>query len=212
MTEVVSSASHPGLTSPAPQETHPAWLRITHWVNAVAVALMVTSGWQIYNASPLFAGVHFPTQITLGGWLGGALLWHFAAMWLLVVNFLVYLALGVLSGRLVHMLLPVSARGFGRDLAAALRGALVHDDPSRYNMVQKAAYIVVILTIMVLIASGLAIWKPVQFSMLCDLMGGYDTARVVHFFAMTVLVGFFAIHVTMALLVPRSLLSMVRGR
>ncbi|MEM5398638.1 cytochrome b/b6 domain-containing protein [Paraburkholderia unamae] len=69
----------------------PGWVRITHWVNAIAVVLMVMSGWQIYDASPIFPAIQFPPSITLGGWLAGALQWHFAVMWLLVANFIVYL-------------------------------------------------------------------------------------------------------------------------
>ena len=57
----------------------PAWVRAVHWTNAFAMVLMIMSGWQIYNASPLF-DFRFSSSITLGGWLGGALLWHFAAM------------------------------------------------------------------------------------------------------------------------------------
>src|SRR6201990_680649 len=86
----------------------PAWVRIVHWINAVAMILMIMSGWQIYNASPLF-GFSFSPSITLGGWLGGALLWHFAAMWLLMVNGLVYLALGLATGRFRKKLLPITA-------------------------------------------------------------------------------------------------------
>ena len=77
----------------------PAWVRITHWINALAVVLMVMSGWQVYDASPIFPVLRFHSAITLGGWLGGALLWHFAVMWLLVVNFVVYLGLNIVSGR-----------------------------------------------------------------------------------------------------------------
>jgi thiosulfate reductase cytochrome b subunit len=190
----------------------PAWLRATHWVNALAVLIMITSGWRIYDASPIFASIHFPPAITLGGWLGGALLWHFAAMWLLAANFLFYLTLNVISGRFARMLLPVSPRGFAADLWAALRGALSHADLSRYNQVQKLAYIAAIADTMLLIISGLTIWKPVQFPFLREMLGGYDTARVVHFFAMAFLAAFITLHVVMAFLVPRSLLVIVRGR
>src|ERR1700712_3203078 len=85
----------------------PAWLRIVHWINAVAMIMMIMSGWQIYNASPLF-GFTFSSAITLGGWLGGGLLWHFAAMWLLVINGLVYLVLGLVTGRFRKKLLPIT--------------------------------------------------------------------------------------------------------
>lgn len=190
----------------------PAWLRITHWVNALAVLIMITSGWRIYDASPIFSSITFPPAVTLGGWLGGALLWHFAAMWLLVANFLVYLTLNVVSGRFKKMLLPVGPRGFATDLWAAMRGVLSHADLSRYNQVQKVAYIAVIADLVLLIVSGLTIWKPVQFPLLRELLGGYDAARVVHFFAMLFLVAFIVLHVTMAIFVPRSLSLIVRGR
>jgi thiosulfate reductase cytochrome b subunit len=191
---------------------HPVWVRIFHWINAAAVTAMCLSGWQVYNASPIFPALRFPASITLGGWLGGALLWHFAVMWILVANFLAYLGLGVVTGRLRKKLFPVSARAIASDLVAALRGKLSHGDLSRYNAVQKAAYLVVIADIALVVLSGLTIWKPVQFPLLRTLMGGFDNARIVHFAAMSVLVGFFIVHVAMVALVPRSLLTMIGGR
>lgn len=173
---------------------------------------MVASGWQIYDASPIFPAIQFPPAITLGGWLGGALLWHFAVMWLLVANFIVYVAANIASGRLRKKLLPLSIHALVTDIVAALRGKLGHDDLSRYNAVQKFAYLVVIADIAMLILSGLAVWKSVQFPLVRTLMGGYDNARVVHFVAMSVLVAFFVLHVVMVALVPRSLLLMIRGR
>jgi thiosulfate reductase cytochrome b subunit len=190
----------------------PAWVRVTHWVNALAVLVMVTSDWAVYNASPIFSGFRFPPAITLGGWLGGALLWHFAAMWVLVANFIVYVSLNLTSGRFRRKLWPESAASIVRDLVAALRGKLAHDDLSHYNGVQKLAYLAVIVDIVIVILSGLAVWKSVQLPLLRDVMGGYDNARVVHFFAMSFLVAFFVLHVVMVALVPRSLLLMIRGR
>jgi len=190
----------------------PTWVRITHWVNALAVVLMVMSGWQVYNASPIFPILRFPSVITLGDWLGGALLWHFAIMWVLVANFLVYLGMNIASGRLHRKLLPISFKSLATDLVAALRGTLAHADLTHYNAVQKFAYLVVIGDIVVVILSGLAVWKSVQLPLLRTLMGGYDNARIVHFFAMIVLVAFFVVHVIMVALVPRSLLLMIRGR
>jgi thiosulfate reductase cytochrome b subunit len=190
----------------------PVWVRVTHWINALAVVLMVMSGWQIYNASPIFAALHFSPAFTLGGWLGGALLWHFAVMWLLVANFAVYLGLNLVSGRLRRKLLPFSFRSLATDTLAALRGRLTHGDLSRYNAIQKLAYLVVIVDIVLLVLSGLAVWKSVQFPLLRAVMGGYDNARVVHFVCMSVLVAFFVVHVAMVALVPRSLLLMIRGR
>lgn len=191
---------------------HPLWVRVSHWINAAAIVLMCLSGWQVYEASPIFKAIRFPGSVTLGGWLGGALLWHFAVMWILLANFLVYLALGIFTGRLRTKLFPIGIRAIAVDLAAALRGKLAHGDPSHYNAVQKLAYLIVIADIVLVVLSGLAIWKPVQFPLLRTLMGGFDTARIVHFAAMSVLVAFFAIHVAMVALVPRSLLTIIRGR
>jgi thiosulfate reductase cytochrome b subunit len=191
---------------------HPLWLRITHWLNALAAIIMVLSGWRIYDASPVFKGFMIPLYLTLGGWLAGALQWHFAAMWLLMVNGLVYLGLNLSTGRMFTKFFPLTPRAVFSDLSAALTGRLHHDDLRRYNAVQKLAYLVVIVDLIVLVLSGLAIWKSVQFPSLRWLMGGYDTARIVHFCAMAVLVAFFVVHVVMVAIVPRSLLAMLRGR
>jgi thiosulfate reductase cytochrome b subunit len=190
---------------------HPGWVRVTHWINALAMLMMIGSGWQIYDASPLF-GFEFPRQIALGNWLGGALLWHFAAMWLLVINGLVYVTLGVLTGRFRRKLFPVYPREVLRDLFAALRGRLSHDDLSVYNAVQKLLYLGILLTGVVIVSSGLSIWKPVQFQWLTSFYGGYDTARYVHFAAMTAIVAFLLVHGTLAVLVPKSLRAMIVGR
>lgn len=190
---------------------HPAWLRATHWLNALAVLVMVTSGWRIYNASPLF-DFEFPKAITLGEWLGGAIMWHFAAMWLLAANGLVYLLFNAGSGRLVRKFFPLSPRAIVADLGAALRGRLAHADPREYNAVQRAAYLFVIADAVLLVLSGLVLWKSVQFPLLRELLGGYETARRVHFFAMAALVAFVLVHLAMVALVPRTLLAMIRGR
>ncbi len=198
-------------TAPAGAVIHPAWVRVTHWINVVAMVVMIGSGWEIYNASPLFPFV-FPRGITLGGWLAGALLWHFAAMWLLAVNGLVYLVLGVLTGRFRRKLVPIRPADVLSDARAALTGKLNHDDLSVYNAVQKLLYLGVILAGIVIVLSGLAIWKPVQLQELTALFGGYDAARYVHFFAMATIVGFLIVHVIMALVVPKSLRAMITGR
>ncbi|MFT5533600.1 MAG: thiosulfate reductase cytochrome b subunit [Burkholderiaceae bacterium] len=194
-----------------PDLIHPLWLRATHWLNAGAVVLMIASGLRIYNASPFF-GFNFPAQLTLGGWLGGALQWHFAAMWLLAVNGIVYLAINLFSGRLRRQFFPLSPRQFLRELGAALKGKLVHVDPRHYNTVQRVAYLFVMLDIILIVLSGLVLWKSVQFGLLRELLGGYESARRVHFFAMSALTGFIAVHLVMVALVPRTLLAMLRGR
>lgn len=187
---------------------HPFWMRATHWLNALAVLVLVTSGWRIYNAAPFFP-FNIPAGITLGGWLGGALQWHFAAMWLLAFNGLLYLALNVASGRLQRKFFPLSPKGILQDMASALRGKLSHADPRRYINVQKLAYLFVMLDIILLVLSGLVLWKSVQFGLLRDLMGGYEFARRIHFVAMAALVGFVAVHLVMVALVPHTLLAML---
>ena len=191
---------------------HPRWVRITHWFNALAIFMMIGSGWQIYDASPLFRSIYFPSQIALGEWLAGALLWHFAAMWLLVINLVVYISLGIATGRFRQKLFPIRPRDVWRDFTAALRGRLSHDDLTVYNAVQRLLYLGVILAAIVIVLSGLSIWKPVQFKYLTAIFGGYDTARYVHFFAMSSIVAFLAIHIVLALLVPKSLRAMITGR
>lgn len=193
-----------------PPPIHPRWLRITHWVNAVAIVVLVMSGWRIYNASPLF-DFRIPNEITLGGWLGGALLWHFAAMWLLGLNGIVYLLWNVGSGRLLAKFFPLTPRAVLADLLAALRGHLTHADPRQYNAVQRAAYLFVMLDAVLLVLSGLVLWKSVQFPVLREMLGGYEIARRVHFVAMSLLVVFVAVHLVMVALVPRTLLTMIRG-
>src|SRR3979490_2313536 len=189
----------------------PAWVRALHWRNAVAMVLMLMSGWTIYNAAPVF-DFKFSSSITLGGWLGGALLWHFAAMWLLMVNGLVYLALGFATGRFRNKLLPITPGGVISDARAALTGKLSHDDLSKYNYVQKLLYAGIIMVGVVIVLSGLAIWKPVQLQYLTALFGGYDVARYVHFICMAAIVAFLIVHVALAMLVPKSLRAMIIGR
>jgi thiosulfate reductase cytochrome b subunit len=189
---------------------HPAWLRAMHWINATAMTVMVLSGWQIYDASPIFA-FRFPHSITLGGWLGGGLLWHFAAMWVLMLNGALYLIFGFASGRFRRKLFPISPTGVLNDTVSALTGHLSHDDLSIYNQVQRILYLAIMLVGILIVLTGLSMWKPVQFQTLASLFGGYDTARLIHFFCMAAIVAFFVVHVTLAVLVPRSLRAMVIG-
>lgn len=199
------------ITPLAAEPVHPVWVRLNHWVNAVAVIVLVLSGWRIYNASPIFA-FKFARDFTLGGWLGGALLWHFAAMWVLMANGLVYLITNIASGRFVRRFFPLRPADVVADLRAALTGHLAHDDVRHYNAVQKAAYLGVFVLLIAVVLSGLVVWKSVQFPLLRTLMGGFDNARIVHFVAMAGLVAFFVIHVIMVALVPRTFLTMIRGR
>jgi thiosulfate reductase cytochrome b subunit len=199
------------MTLETTQRVHSLVVRITHWINALAILIMVASGWRIYNGAPLF-DFRFPSDWTLGGWLAGAIQWHFAAMWLLVLNGLVYLGHGIASGHLRRKLLPLAPVEALHDVAAALRGKLAHEDLSIYNAAQRAAYLGAIVLALLLVLSGLVIWKPVQFHVIGQLMGDYEGARLLHFFAMAGVVLFVIVHVAMVALVPRTLVTMFTGR
>jgi len=210
MTETVPAAT---LAAALPQRRpiHPVIVRLTHWINAVAMAVMISSGWAIHNAYPTLPW-QFPVWTTLGGSLIGGLRWHFAAMWVVMVNGLVYIAYGLSSGRLRRKLLPITPRAVVADLRAALAGRLSHDDISVYNAVQRLLYLGVIVAGILVVASGLSIWKPVQLRWLTTLFGDFDNARLIHFAAMSAIVGFIVVHAAMALLVPKTLRAMIRGR
>jgi thiosulfate reductase cytochrome b subunit len=188
---------------------HPLIVRITHWVNAFAMICMIASGWKIYNASPLF-GFSFPSWLTLGGWLGGAIAWHLAALWLLVTNGLVYVTYGVISGHFRQSFLPLRPREIWQDAMAAMAFGLPHE-LGVYNAVQRLLYVVVIVMTAGVVISGLAVWKPVQFQELAALLGGYEGARVVHFTMMAGIVGFIVIHLALVAIVPKTLPPMITG-
>jgi thiosulfate reductase cytochrome b subunit len=191
------------------KKIHPLGLRVMHWVNAVAIVMMIASGWQIYDASPLF-GFSFPPAVTLGGWLAAGIAWHLAMMWFLVANGLVYLAWGFWSGHFRRKFWPVSAGAVARDLRLAFTFRLKHER-GVYNAVQRLLYIGVIFAGIVVVVSGLAIWKPVQLWFFDDLCGGYFAARYVHFSAMACIVAFIAVHVALVIAVPKTLPGMITG-
>ena len=139
---------------------HPLPLRIMHWVNAIAVIIMITSGWKIYNDEVIFGWLHFPEAITLGKWAQHGLQWHFFGMWILAINGLVYLIYGFVTGRLRENLLPIRPSEVIATVGDALRFRLKHDDRTHYNAVQKVLYVGIILVGIVVVISGLAIWKP----------------------------------------------------
>jgi len=190
---------------------HPLIVRVCHWLNVIAVLVMITSGWAIYNASPLFSW-SFPDPITLGGWLAGALQWHFAGMWLFAINGLVYLIYGIASGHFRRKLLPITPRAVLHDIREALRGKLAHADLSVYNAAQRGAYLALILLLILMIATGLVMWKPVQFYWYGQFMGDYEGARLLHFFSMAAIAFIVFLHVVMVVLVPRTFPTMFTGR
>ena len=202
---------------------HPGAIRAMHWSNAIMILIMIGSGFKIYENQPIFSWIRFPAFLLIGGdpevaykyngdpGFGGALQWHFMAMWFVVVNGLAYLIYGFATGRLRRKMLPIRPREVLETIREALRFRLSHDDITIYNAVQKLLYIGIILVVIAQVMSGLAIWKPVQFSLLMYLFGNFETARVVHFLGMSAICLFLAVHVTLALVAPRTLLAMITG-
>ncbi|WP_296585564.1 cytochrome b/b6 domain-containing protein [Xanthobacter sp.] len=190
---------------------HPLALRIMHWTNAIAMIAMIGSGWKIYNDEVIFGFLHFPQPIVLGVWAQHALQWHFFGMWVLVLNGLAYLVYGIATGRFARLFFPIRPREVIAEAVAALTFRLKHQDLTHYNAVQKVLYVGVITIIVVQVASGLAIWKPVQFSGLVSMLGGFQSARLIHFLGMAAIVLFMVVHVALALLVPKTLLAMLTG-
>ena len=208
---------------PATACVHPLSVRITHWLNAVAILIMVGSGWEIWNSSPIL-DFRFPEWLTIGGGnvelsqdlhnengLAGALQWHFVGMWLLACNGLVYLVYGIFAGHLRRTMFPVGPFAFIRDAVAALRLRLAHR-PGTYNAVQKTLYLGVLAVGVLMLLSGLAIWKPGQFRELATLFGGFDIARLVHFLGMCAIVLFVTVHLALVIIVPSTLQAMITGR
>lgn len=204
---------------------HPI-VRVTHWVSAVALAVMATSGLRIYNASPAFArkgeaafawwpleGMSAPAWLTFGGWLGGARHWHFAMMWLLVLNALVYLIYLFRHGRWRSIVPRVNAWRDAMEMARFymfLRKA--HPVQGKHNALQQYAYTMMLLCGTMLVVSGISIWKPVTLGWLTNALGGYALARWWHFLAMLLLTALVTAHVIMVFTVdPYSLRAMTTG-
>jgi thiosulfate reductase cytochrome b subunit len=172
---------------------------------------MITSGWGIYDDDVIVRGLHFSGFWRLGDWAAWSLNWHFAGMWFLVANGLIYLTYGVVTGRFREKLLPIRSRDIVQTVVDTLHFKIAHEDITVYNAVQKLLYTVVIFAGISQVVTGLAIWKPVQFSGLVSLLGGFQSARVLHLAGMAVIVGFLIVHVALAALVPKTLWAMVAG-
>jgi thiosulfate reductase cytochrome b subunit len=202
---------------------HPAIVRITHWTWALGVLILIGSGLRIYESDPVFESVSFPVWITLGGsyedtnklhndfGLAAALLWHFAAMWLLFVSLVVFLFYGLASGHFRKKYVPITVQEVTSNVADFLKGHLAHDIGVR-NAVQKLLYAFALCAMLAMVLSGLVLWKPVQFHQLSLIMGQYEGARYVHFFGMVGIVLFLVVHIALTLLVPKVLLPMIMGR
>ena len=190
---------------------HPPAVRIMHWTNAVAMFIMITSGWGIYDDYVIIPGLHFAPALRLGSWAVPSLLWHFAGMWLLAINGLAYLVYGFVTGRFRERLLPIRLAEVLQTVRDTAHLRIEHADLTVYNAVQKLLYLVVIAAGISQIVTGLLIWKPVQFSAGVALLGGFQAVRLEHFLGMSVIVGFVAVHVALSILVPRTLWAMLTG-
>ena len=208
---IVAGARASAVAREGGRRMHPWPVRVMHWANAAAMLALIGSGWGIYNDDVIIHGLHFPAWAKLGGWAAESLQWHFAAMWLLMLNGLAYLAYGIATGRLRDRLLPIRAADVVRTVRGTLRFHVDHSDLTTYNAVQKILYIAVIGAGMSQVVTGLAIWKPVQLSGLVSLLGGFQGARIVHFAGMSIIVGFLVVHVALSLLVPQTLWAMLAG-
>lgn len=202
------------------------WIvRLTHWINAIAIVVMVGSGLRIFNAYPAFArrgetfccnpweGMAIPSWLTFGAWLGGARQWHFAMMWLLLANALVYLSFVYLHGEWRDL---VPRRGIMRDAWEMVRYYLWirkdHPVQGKHNALQRLTYFSMPWIAAVIVLSGVAIWKPVSLGWYTALFGGYVWARYIHFVAMIALVAVSVMHVFMVFAVdPYSIRSMTTG-
>ncbi len=203
--------ARPVSKAPHARRLHPLAIRIMHWTNAVAMFIMIGSGWKIYNDEVIFGWLHFPDAVTFGPYAQHGLQLHFFGMWILALNGLAYVIYGFATGRFRRMLLPIRVRDLVANIRDALRLHLAHDDPTQYNTIQRILYIGVLMAGLVIVLSGLAIWKPIQLSELLSLFYDFQTARLVHFLCMAAIVLFVAVHVTLALLVPHTLVAMVNG-
>lgn len=190
---------------------HPWPVRVMHWTNAVAMIALILSGWGIYNDSVIIHGLHFSQWMRLGDWAAESLLWHFAAMWLLMANGLVYLIYGVATGRFRERLLPIRLSEIVQTVRDTLRLHIAHEDLTVYNAVQKILYILAIFGGISQVVTGFAIWKPIELSWLVALLGGFQNARLFHFLGMAGLVSFLVIHVALAVLVPKTIWAMLAG-
>jgi thiosulfate reductase cytochrome b subunit len=205
------ATAHAAKAPPHERRLHPLPIRIMHWTNVVAMFIMITSGWKIYNDDVLIGWLHFPDAIIPGPWAQHGLQWHFFGMWILGLNGVAYVTYGFATGRFRRMLVPIHLPILIGNIRDALRFRLLHDDPTQYNMVQRVLYIGVLLVGVLIVLTGLVIWKPVQFSELAALFGSFQTARLIHFLCMSAIVGFVVVHVSLALLVPHTLVAMVTG-
>lgn len=186
---------------------HSLAIRVTHWLNAIALFVMAGSGLRIYLAFPAFGDklpphdfIRFPARYTIGGWLGGALQWHFTFMWLFVGSGLVYVFYQLSTGNWRQVLFAP------RDVAGVwpmfrhyfLFGPKPKQEES-YNPLQKLAYTATIFLGVLSTLTGLVLYKSAQLSFLVPLLGGYRSARILHFLSLVGFAAFIPGHLVMVI-------------
>ena len=192
------------------KHVRPGLLRMSHWLNAILILAMLLSGFGIYNGSPYFH-FQFPEFLIIGSTVVESAQWHLALMWIFVTASLAYLIFGIFSGHFRRHFIWASRARLYADIKKALTFKLKYQ-PHSYNAIQRIAYSVVCILIVVLVLSGLALWQPVQFQVLTLLMGDYENTRTIHFVATSLLVSFMLIHLSMALAFPRAIWAMITGK
>jgi thiosulfate reductase cytochrome b subunit len=209
------SSEHRGSSERLSSRVHPLIVRVTHWVNVVALYIMIASGLRIYDASPIFGDYRFPEWMTIGGWLAGARQWHFFAMWIFAINGTAWLVYNILSrhGRKTTLFRPSDAPDVLPMIEYYLGRRKEHPKSGKYNALQKLAYTSVIFIALLAVLSGIAIYLPVQMQIVTDIFGGYDSARVWHFAAMAGLLLFIPGHLLMVTIAGwPNFVSMIAGR
>jgi thiosulfate reductase cytochrome b subunit len=211
MSEEIVKRVVPGHVARSGRRLHPLPVRVMHWINAAVIMVMITSGWGIYDDDVIIHGLYFGAFFRLGDWAAWSLNWHLAGMWFFGINGLIYLIYGLTTGRFLERLFPIRPKDLVHTVVDTFHFKFAHEDLTVYNAVQKLLYIVVILAGINQVLTGIAIWKPVQFSGLVSLFGGFQSARVFHFAGMVVIVGFLVVHVLLAFIVPKTIWAMLAG-
>ena len=187
---------------------HPWTVRFSHWVNSVALFVLVGSGLQIFRAFPSFGDkipqkdlLNWPKAFVIGGWLGGALQWHLTFMWIYIATGLFYLGYQMFSHNYRQVLfMPSDARGVWPMARHYFFFGPKPPATAAYNPLQKLAYTSAIGLGALSVVTGFAVWKPVQFSWLAWLMGGFHLARLWHFVVMWAILIFLLGHLIMVVI------------